>query len=92
MSLLECTRRVKIATYDSHMINPVAFWEIENDIEFEMLEGVTGIDDMLDGLQTYSFAVRTSNAPWKIEIIRSWENNPNPNENNTNSGLTNILS
>ena len=56
-----------------------------------MLEGIPGFDDMLDGLQTTSFASRLPSAPREIEIIRAWENNPNPYENNANEESTDVL-
>ena len=56
-----------------------------------MFEGIPRVDDMLDGLQTTSFASRIPSAPQEIEIIRAWENNPNPDENNVNEESTDVL-
>ena len=56
-----------------------------------MLKEIPGVDDMLDGLQTTSFASRLPSAPREIEIIIAWENNPNPDESNTNEELTHVL-
>ena len=50
-------------TYISHMLNFVTLPDINEDIEFAMLEGIPGVDDMLDGLQTTSFASRLPSAP-----------------------------
>ena len=58
---------------------------------FAMFEGIPGVDDMLDGLQTTSFASRLPSAPREIEIIRAWENNPNPDENNANGETNDVL-
>jgi len=79
------------ATDISHMLNSVTLPDIDDETEFAMLEGRPGVDDMLDGLQTTSFASRLPSAPREIEIIRSWENNPNPDESNANEELTNVL-
>ena len=73
------------------MLNSVTLPDIDEDIEFATLEGIPGVDDMLDGLQTTSFASRLPSAPREIEIIRAWENNPNPYENNTNEESTDVL-
>jgi len=35
------------------------------------LEGVKELDDMLDGLQKYSFVVKAPNAPSKINLCRA---------------------
>ena len=75
----------------SHMLNYVTLPDIDEDTEFAMLEGIPGVDDMLDGLQTTSFASRLPSAPREIEIIRAWANNPNPDESNANEELTNML-
>ena len=79
------------ATDISHMLNYVTLPDIDEDTEFAMLEGIPGVDDMLDGLQTTSFASRLPSAPREIEIIRAWANNPNPDESNANEELTNVL-
>ena len=79
------------ATDVSHMLNSVTLPDIDEDTEFAMLEGIPGVDDMLDGLQTTSFASRLPSAPREIEIIRAWANNPNLDESNTNEELTNVL-
>ena len=73
------------------MLNSITLHDIDDNIEFPMLEGIPGVDDMLDGLQTTSFASRLPSAPREIEIIREWENNPNPDENNTNDESTGVL-
>ena len=50
----------------SHMLNYVTLPDIDDDTEFAMLEGIAGVDDMLDGLQTTSFASRLPSAPREI--------------------------
>ena len=67
----------KNATDISHMLNSVTLPDIDNKTEFAMLEGRRGVDDMLDGLQTTSFALRLPSAPQVIEIIRASAHNPN---------------
>ena len=79
------------ATDISHMLNSVTLPDIDDETEFAMLEGRRGVDDMLDGLQTTSFASRLPGEPWELEIIRAWENNPNPDESNANEDLSNVL-
>ena len=79
------------ATYISHMLNSVTLPDIDEDTKFAMLEGIPGVDDMLDGLQTTSFASWLPSAPQEIEIIRPWENNLNLDESNSNEELTNVL-
>ena len=81
----------KNVTDISHMLNSVTLTDIDEDIEFAMLEGIPGVDNMLDGLQTTYFASRIPSAPREIEIIRAWENNPNLDESNTNEELTHVL-
>ena len=44
------------ATDISHMLNSVTLPDIDEDTEFAMLEGIPGVDEMLDGLQTIFFA------------------------------------
>ena len=66
----------------SHMLNYVMLPDIDNETKFAMFEGIPGVDDMLDGLQTTSFASMLPSAPREIEIIRAWENNPNLDESN----------
>ena len=51
----------------SHMLNSVTLPNIDDETEFAMLEGRPGVDDMLDGLQTTSFASRLPSAPREIE-------------------------
>ena len=68
----------------SHMLNSVTLPDIDEDTEFAMLGGIPGFDDMLDGLQTTSFASRLPSAPREIEIIRAWANHPNPDKSNAN--------
>ena len=51
------------ATDISHMLNSVTLPDIDNETKFAMLEGRPGVDDMLDGLQTTSFASRILSAP-----------------------------
>ena len=75
----------------SHMRNPVTLLDIDEDTEFAMFEGIPRVDDMLDGLQTTSFASRLPSAPREIEIISAWANNPNSDESNANEELTNVL-
>ena len=47
----------------SHMLNSVMLPDIDNETKFAMFEGIPGVDDMLDGLQTTSFASRLPSAP-----------------------------
>ena len=57
-----------------------------------MLEGVLGIDDMLDGLQTSSFVDKVPNVTRDyINLIAAWGNNPNLEGNNVNGGSTYVL-
>ena len=56
-----------------------------------MLKEIPGVDDILQGLQTTSFASRLPSAPREIEIIRAWANNPNLDENNANEQSTDVL-
>ena len=79
------------ATYISCMLNSITLSDIDDDTEFPMLEGIPGVDDILDGSQTTCFASRLPSAPQEREIIRAWENNPNPNESNSDEELTNVL-
>ena len=81
----------KNATDISHMLNFVTLPDIDDDIEFAMLEGIPGVDDILYGLQTTYFSSRIPSAPREIEIIRAWANNPNSDESNSNEELTNVL-
>ena len=73
------------------MINSVTIPEIDDDTEFAMLEGIPGIDDMLDGLETSSFAARLPNAPREIEMIRAWANNHDSKENNKNEDSSDVI-
>ena len=50
----------------SHMLNSVILPNIDDDTEFAMLEWLAGVDDILDGLQTTSFASRIPSAPQEI--------------------------
>ena len=50
----------------SYMLNSVSLPNIDDEIEFAMLEGIPGVDDMLDGLQTTYFALRIPSAPREI--------------------------
>ena len=61
-------------------------YERDNDIEFAVLEGTYGIDDVLEGLNTY-FVTKLLNLPWEIELIQAWENNPNVVEHDMNGGF-----
>ena len=56
----------KNATDISHMLNFGTLPDIDDDTEFAMLEGIPGVDDMLDGLETTSFASRLPSAPQEI--------------------------
>jgi len=51
------------------MINVVTLPKIDNNTEFEMLEGVYGIDDVLNDLNTSYFLEKLLNVPWDIEFI-----------------------
>ena len=55
------------------MLNFVTLTDIDDDMKFAMMEGIPGVDDMLDGLQTTYFALRLPSAPREIEIIREWK-------------------
>ena len=79
------------ATDISHMLTFVTLPVINDDTKFAMLEGIPRVDDILDGLQTTSFASRLPSAPQEIEIIRAWKTNPHLDERNTNEQLTNVL-
>lgn len=59
----------EIATNVSNMSNFITLPEIDNDIEFAVLEGTFGIDDVLEGLNTSSFATKLLNLPQEIELI-----------------------
>ena len=48
------------------------------------------VEEMVDGFQTTSFASRPPNFLREIEIIRTWANN-NQEEDNTNGELTNVI-
>lgn len=59
----------ELATDFSHMINVVYLENIDIDIEFSLLEGVLGINDALDGLQTSSFEEKIPTKRREIDII-----------------------
>jgi hypothetical protein len=65
------------ATDVSHLINYVILPNMDNDMDFAILEGVPYRDDILEGCDTTSFASRPPNAPREIELIQAWANNPN---------------
>ena len=48
------------------MLNSVTLPYIDDATDFAMLEGIPGVDDMLDGLQTTYFASRLPSAPREI--------------------------
>jgi hypothetical protein len=65
----------KNETYVSHMINYVILPDMDNDIDFAMLEGFPGHEYILEVCETTYFVARLPNAPREIELIRAWVDN-----------------
>ena len=45
------------------MLNSLTLRDIDDETKFAMFEGIPGVDDMLDALQTTSFASRLPSVP-----------------------------
>ena len=81
----------EIAIDVSHLINYITLPEIDDETDFAMLQGIGGNDDILDGLETSSFAARLPNARREIDIIRSWANIHDSEENSINDASTDVI-
>ena len=79
------------ATDISQMINFVILLDMDNDMDFEMLKGVPGHDDILEVVDTTLFASRPPNAHMEIELIRAWENNPNGEANHLDDESMDVM-
>jgi hypothetical protein len=75
----------------SQMINTITIQDLDIDIEVAMLEGILGVDEILDGCQTTSFSSRPPNAPRAIKLIRAWVNSSNQEENKSNRETKNVI-
>ena len=69
---------VKITTADIEGVKVSN--EMNKETEMTMLEGILGVEEMLEVCQTTSFASMPPNAPREIELIQALENNPNGEE------------